>query len=112
MLRIYFLSTGSTGWILVRKKRCVSPARCAALWALPWAGDWCRTVSSLLKFRHLLEWHQPGERLFQAVGEYLQDRGLRIASGTIVDAGIVSSHCFFTGLSPSKAVLVTLDHRY
>ncbi len=42
--------------------------------------------TTILNFRHLLEQHQLGERLFQAVGEYLQERGLRIASGTIVDA--------------------------
>ena len=30
-------------------------------------------------------------RLFQAVGEHLQERGLRIASGTIVDATIISA---------------------
>lgn len=47
--------------------------------------------STLLNFRHLLERHELGEALFQAVGEYLQERGLRIASGTIVDASIISA---------------------
>jgi IS5 family transposase len=47
--------------------------------------------STILGFRHLLERHQLGEALFQAVGEYLQAQGLRIASGTIVDASIISA---------------------
>ena len=47
--------------------------------------------STILNFRHLLERHELGEPLFQAIGEYLQGRGLRIASGTIVDASIISA---------------------
>jgi IS5 family transposase len=47
--------------------------------------------STILNFRHLLEQHQLGESLFQAVGAYLQAQGLRIASGTIVDASIISA---------------------
>lgn len=47
--------------------------------------------TTILNFRHLLEQHALGESLFQAVGEYLQERGLRIASGTIVDATIISA---------------------
>jgi len=47
--------------------------------------------STILNFRHLLEQHQLGEGLFQAVGAYLQAQGLRIASGTIVDASIISA---------------------
>ena len=47
--------------------------------------------TTILNFRHLLEQHDLGESLFQAVGEYLQERGLRIASGTIVDASIISA---------------------
>jgi transposase, IS5 family len=47
--------------------------------------------STILNFRHLLERHELGEPLFQAVGEYLQAQGLHIASGTIVDASIISA---------------------
>jgi len=41
------------------------------------------------KFRHLLEEHQLGGRIFERVQEHLQGRGLRIGTGTIVDATIV-----------------------
>jgi IS5 family transposase len=47
--------------------------------------------STILNFRHLLERHAVGEPVSQAVGEYLQEQGLRIASGTIVDASIISA---------------------
>ncbi len=45
--------------------------------------------TTVCKFRHLLEKHQLGERLFQAVGEHLQAQGLRVSGGTIVDATIL-----------------------
>lgn len=47
--------------------------------------------STILGFCHLLERHALGKSLFQAVGEHLQAQGLRIASGTIVDASIISA---------------------
>jgi IS5 family transposase len=42
------------------------------------------------KFRHLLEQHGLGERLFERVGEHLQQKGLRLNTGTIVDATIIN----------------------
>jgi IS5 family transposase len=47
--------------------------------------------TTILNFRHLLERHELGELLFQAVGDYLQEQGLRVASGTIVDASIINA---------------------
>jgi len=47
--------------------------------------------TTILKFRHLLAQYALGESLFQALGEYLLERGLRISSGTIVDASIISA---------------------
>ncbi len=43
------------------------------------------------KFRHLLEEHELGERLFERVGEHLQAKGLRLSTGTIVDATILNA---------------------
>ena len=45
--------------------------------------------TTVCKFRHLLEEHQLGARIFERVQEHLQERGLRIGTGTIVDATIV-----------------------
>jgi IS5 family transposase len=47
--------------------------------------------ATVCKFRHLLERHGWGERLFELVGEYLQQKGLRLSRGTIVDATIINA---------------------
>ena len=47
--------------------------------------------TTLLKFRRLLERHQLGEKLFAAVGQMLQQRGLKVGTGTIVDATIIAA---------------------
>jgi IS5 family transposase len=48
-------------------------------------------ATTLLKFRHLLEKHQLNERLFATVGQVLQDSGMTLKTGTIVDATIISA---------------------
>jgi IS5 family transposase len=45
---------------------------------------------TISRFRHLQETHNLGERLLEPIVEYLQDRGLRISTGTIMDAPIIS----------------------
>ena len=45
--------------------------------------------TTLLKFRRLLDKHALGKRLFATVGEVLQQRGLKVGTGTIVDAIII-----------------------
>ncbi|WP_029000008.1 IS5 family transposase [Azohydromonas australica] len=47
--------------------------------------------TTLLKFRRLLERHELGEQLFAAVGQVLQARGLKLGTGTIVDATIIGA---------------------
>jgi transposase, IS5 family len=42
-----------------------------------------------LKFRHLLEKHQLTDALFVEIKAYLQDQGLLLAGGSIVDATII-----------------------
>lgn len=48
-------------------------------------------ATTLLKFRRLLETHKLGEALFAKVGEVLQARGLKLGTGTIVDATIIGA---------------------
>jgi len=48
-------------------------------------------ATTLLKFRRLLEAHKLGEKLFAKVGEVLQSRGLKVGTGTIVDATIIGA---------------------
>ena len=48
-------------------------------------------ATTLLKFRRLLEDHKLGEAIFAKVGEVLQAQGLKVGTGTIVDATIISA---------------------
>jgi transposase, IS5 family len=48
-------------------------------------------ATSLLRFRHLLEQHKLGERLFAQAGRVLQDSGMTLKTGTIVDATIIAA---------------------
>ena len=45
--------------------------------------------TTILKFRHLLEAHGLGGAMLDAVNRHLESRGIRIATGTIVDATII-----------------------
>jgi len=47
--------------------------------------------TTVMRFRHLLEKHKLGERIFEAVGRVLVQRGLRLSKGTIVDATIIAA---------------------
>ena len=47
--------------------------------------------TTVLRFRHLLEQHGLGARIFEEVGRILQARGLKVSSGTIVDATIIAA---------------------
>lgn len=47
--------------------------------------------STILHFRHLLERHELGAALFEAINAHLARRGLRLREGTIVDATIIEA---------------------
>jgi len=47
--------------------------------------------TTVCKFRHLLETHNLGDRLFQLINEYLEENGLKVSTGTIVDATIIDA---------------------
>ena len=47
--------------------------------------------TTILKFRHLLEGHNLGEELFVLIGQYLEENGLKVSTGTIVDASIINA---------------------
>ena len=48
-------------------------------------------ATTLLELRRLLETHKLCEALFAKVGEVLQARGLKVGTGTIVDATIIGA---------------------
>src|SRR4030081_1311693 len=47
--------------------------------------------TTILNFRHLLERHNLTKKLFGKVQEHLQQQGLSLRSGTIVDATIITA---------------------
>jgi IS5 family transposase len=47
--------------------------------------------TTICKFRHLLERQQLGPKILATVNEYLKRNGIKISSGTIVDATIISA---------------------
>jgi IS5 family transposase len=47
--------------------------------------------TTICKFRHLMERHNLGDELFCLVNVYLDENGLKLSRGTIVDASIISA---------------------
>jgi transposase, IS5 family len=47
--------------------------------------------TTICRFRHLLERNDLGKALFEYVLEYLDDNGIKVGNGTIVDATIISA---------------------
>lgn len=47
--------------------------------------------TTILTFRHLLEKHELSKQLFEAINTYLQEKGLLLTRGTIVDATLISA---------------------
>ena len=47
--------------------------------------------TTVCKFRHLMEHYHLGDELFRLVNVYLQENGLKLARGTIVDASIIQA---------------------
>jgi IS5 family transposase len=47
--------------------------------------------STILGFRHLMEKHNLGEELFHTVNAYLEENGIKVSRGTIVDATIINA---------------------
>jgi IS5 family transposase len=47
--------------------------------------------TTICKFRHLLERHDLGRKLFEEVNAHLGESGVKIAGGTIVDATIIAA---------------------
>src|SRR6202158_2773118 len=89
MLRVYFLQH----WFNLS-----DPAVEEALYDSPVMGQFVGVdlgeepapdETTVCKFRHLLEEHRLGEKILGTVNLHLQARGVRITTGTIVDATIL-----------------------
>jgi len=47
--------------------------------------------TTILNFRHLMERYNLGDELFRLVNAYLEENGMKVARGTIVDATIINA---------------------
>ena len=47
--------------------------------------------TTVCNFRHLLEKHALGKKIFEEVGRHLQAKGMKVSNGTIVDATIINA---------------------
>jgi IS5 family transposase len=47
--------------------------------------------TTVCKFRHLLEAYHLGEQFFALIAEYLDENGMKVSTGTIVDATIIDA---------------------
>ena len=49
--------------------------------------------STILAFRHLLEEKKLAKKIFKMVNRHLEDQGLLMRKGTVIDATIISAPC-------------------
>jgi len=47
--------------------------------------------TTICKFRHLIEQHDLGKKMLKEVNKHLQESGVKVSGGTIVDASIISA---------------------
>lgn len=86
---------GSTGHVLA--KRSVTFTEIRTLYEITSMRQFARLTLSapipedttIMNFRHLLEKHQLAAGILETINAYLQDKGLSLRQGTIVDATII-----------------------
>jgi len=60
--------------------------------------------TTILAFRHLLEKHNLGKRIFETVKAHLKERGMAMKQGTIIDATLIAApSSTFTRAKPECA---------
>jgi transposase, IS5 family len=47
--------------------------------------------TTILNFRHFIEAHKFGKKIFETINKHLQDKGFKLKEGTIVDATIIEA---------------------
>jgi IS5 family transposase len=91
MLRVYFLQHWFNLSDPAVEEALYESGSMRAFAGIDLASEPAPDQTTVCKFRHLLERNNLGTRLFQEVGRYLQSRGMKVSSGTIVDATIINA---------------------
>jgi IS5 family transposase len=79
--RLLFQTFNSKSWDLIS----------ASFMGVKFLEEQAPDATTSLKFRHLLEKHQIGEKLFKVINELLEVKGCMMRGGTIVDATILNA---------------------
>ena len=89
MLRIYFLQQGFNLSDPAVEEALYDSAALRGFVDIDLGREPVPDETTACKFRHLLEEHKLGARIFERVQEHIQARGLRMGTGTSVDATIL-----------------------
>jgi IS5 family transposase len=89
MLRIYFLQQWFNLSDPAAEEALYDSAAMSAFAGIDLGAAPAPDETTICRFRHLLEQHDLGRRLFEEVHVYLEQNGLKVAKGTIVDATII-----------------------
>jgi len=91
MLRIYFLQQWFNLSDPAVEEALYDSAAMRAFVGIDLGREPAPDETTVCRFRHLLEAHDLGRRLFEGVHQHLETKGLKVATGTIVDATIISA---------------------
>lgn len=91
MLRIYFLQQWFNLSDPAVEEALYDSASMRAFVGIDLGREPAPDETTVCKFRHLLERRGLGKKLFQAVNRHLQQRGFKVATGTIVDATLIGA---------------------
>lgn len=89
MLRIYFLQQWFNLADLAMEEGLYESASMRRFAGIDLGQEPVPDETTICRFRHLLEEHKLGEAMLETVNHHLQSRGVRITTGTIVDATII-----------------------
>src|SRR5215813_5291371 len=93
MLRIYFLQQWFNLADPAVEEALYDSVTLRAFVGIDLGGEPVPDETTVCKFRHLLEEHNLGEEILGTVNLHLQAKGVRITTGTIVDATLIHAPC-------------------
>ena len=91
MLRIYFLQAWFNLSDPAVEEALYDSAAMRSFVGIDLGSEPAPDETTVCKFRHRLEKHGLGKQIFVAVNRYLKENGLKVSTGTIVDATIISA---------------------
>lgn len=89
MLRIYFLQHWFNLSDPAAEEALYDSAAMRAFVGIDLGREPAPDETTMCRFRHLLETHDLGARIFEEVHRHLESNGLKVSTGTIVDATII-----------------------